>query len=89
MNGSLRPIGGESPRDVQERMFGWLRGLGSGNHVAFTHGYAIRTLVGGILGWDFNELYDYECPNTSRTILEKTDNEWRVVTFADVSHLKA
>ena len=47
----FRPPGGESPRDIQGRLGGWLRGL-SEPTVAVTHKGVIRALYALACGWD-------------------------------------
>jgi broad specificity phosphatase PhoE len=49
----LRPPGGESPRDVQQRLLPWLAALAQegGNHFAIVHKGVIRALYAMASGW--------------------------------------
>lgn len=47
----LRPPGGESPREVQQRLAGWLAGL-TAPTIAITHKGIIRALYALATGWD-------------------------------------
>lgn len=91
-DGTLRPPDGESPRDVQERMVLWLDEVAhrhgpTAGIVAFSHGYAIRALVGRIAGWDFNTVFDKQAPNTSMTVVIKNAGDWQLDSFSDAEHL--
>lgn len=50
----FRPPGGESPREVRDRVLRWLRALPptDGTTVAVTHNGVIRALVSAATGWD-------------------------------------
>lgn len=51
----FRPEGGESPRDVQERLKPWLAGLAESDqatHIAVAHKGVIRALHALATGWD-------------------------------------
>jgi len=50
----FRPPGGESPRDIQGRLGGWLRGL-SEPTVAVSHKGVIRALYALASGWDMTD----------------------------------
>jgi probable phosphoglycerate mutase len=49
----LRPPGGESPRDVQQRLRPWLASIGQdgGNHFAIVHKGVIRAIYAMAAGW--------------------------------------
>ena len=51
----FRPPGGESPRDVQQRLAPWLARIGAGGRstAAVTHKGVIRAVIGLATGWDF------------------------------------
>jgi probable phosphoglycerate mutase len=51
----FRPTGGESPRDVQNRLGPWLAGVGrTGRSIAaVTHKGVIRAILGLATGWNF------------------------------------
>ncbi len=53
----FRPVGGESPRDVQARLRPWLERLagGGGATVAVTHKGVIRALYALAVGWDMTD----------------------------------
>ena len=51
----FRPPGGESPREVQQRVAPWLARIGAGGRpvAAVTHKGVIRAVIGLATGWDF------------------------------------
>jgi probable phosphoglycerate mutase len=50
----FRPEGGESPRDVQDRLRPWLSEIGAGDGavVAITHRGVMRSVISLALNWD-------------------------------------
>ena len=52
----FRPNGGESPRQVRERLQSWLRNIATEGqpHVAITHKGVIRTALSLATGWDMS-----------------------------------
>jgi broad specificity phosphatase PhoE len=91
MNGAFRPPNGESPRDVARRMY-----VSLDSHVAsleengslhvYTHGFAIRSLVGHLDGWSHHKVVQSITENTSVTRLEY-DKSFIVTDFARVPEL--
>jgi probable phosphoglycerate mutase len=77
---------GESMREVGARMEDWLQETfddyqpaeAPETHLVFTHGVAIRSLVGRMLGWDNKRIYQTITDNTSLTMLDRNANEWQV-----------
>jgi probable phosphoglycerate mutase len=63
----LRPVGGESPRDVQQRLRPWLTELGGlgGNHFAVVHKGVIRAIYALATGWSMEgkapDRLSYDC----------------------------
>ena len=88
MNGTFRPPNGESPRDVARRMYAALETRvievedGGSLHV-YTHGFAIRSLVGQLSGWSHQQVVGSSTDNTSITRLEYDDG-WTVTGFAEM-----
>lgn len=65
--------GGESMRDVGQRMHSWLRSLasdGAAEVLAFTHGVAIRCLAGLVEDWPHERIWKTHTANCSVTVLE-------------------
>ena len=65
--------GGESMRDVGQRMHSWLRSLasdGSAEVLAFTHGVAIRCLAGLVEDWPHERIWKTHLGNCSITVFE-------------------
>ncbi|HVX23876.1 MAG TPA: histidine phosphatase family protein [Candidatus Saccharimonadales bacterium] len=76
--------GGESMNEVAKRMRAWLEtsftDVSTGvteRHFAFTHGVAIRCLVGSFRGWSQDKIYKTRTPNTSVTLLTRQNGLWR------------
>lgn len=66
--------GGESIAEVQMRKMAWLEDIVKRHPgetiLAAGHGYAIRSLVGHLLGWDHSQItYKSETPNCSLTCI--------------------
>ena len=73
--------GGESMRDVGQRMYSWLRSLASDGHpevLAFTHGVAIRCLAGLVEDWPHERIWKTHTANCSVTVLEVHDQSVKV-----------
>lgn len=83
MQGNFRAPGGESPRDVARRMYASLehhvvqQEMTGSVHI-YTHGFAIRSLVGLMLDWPHRKVYETTTDNTSVTRL-KYDSFWQVL----------
>jgi len=75
--------GGESIVDVQMRKMAWLedtvRRYPDQTILAAGHGYAIRSLVGHLLGWDHSQIaFMSETPNCSLTHITYENGEFSV-----------
>ena len=73
--------GGESMRDVGQRMHNWLRSLASAGPtevLAFTHGVAIRCLAGLVEDWPHERIWKTHTANCSVTVLEVHGQSVRV-----------
>lgn len=75
---NFRPPGGESMHDVGVRMHDWsldiARRLPGGEVLAFTHGVAIRCLIGLEENWPEKRIWQTHTDNTSVTSMLVTDN---------------
>jgi broad specificity phosphatase PhoE len=85
---------GESQRDVEERMLGWInknlvekyeQNLTVG---IFTHGFAIKCFLRGIMNSDPKMTYKIQIDNTSITRVNYSNQGWKLLTVNDSSHLK-
>lgn len=91
----FRPPGGESQRDVESRMYTWLDEVvdtydREDQHVrigAFTHGFAIKTLVRGILQSSPIMTYRTIIHNTSMTVLYRENDMWFIDRVNDYQHI--
>lgn len=91
----FRPPGGESQRDVETRMYAWLDEIvekhnQDDKHVhigAFTHGFAIKTLVRGILQSSPIMTYRTIIHNTSMTVLYRENDMWFIDRVNDYQHI--
>ena len=86
MNGNFRSPNGESPRDAARRMYASLSSHAEtleedGAVHVYSHGFAIRSLVGMLNGWNHQEVLLATTDNTSLTRL-KYDGHLAVTDFA-------
>ncbi len=86
--------GGETQREVRARMFDWLSevleawdGKTPQSVAAFSHGFAIRSLLGHILGANGLMARHIVTHNTSITTLRFRQEVWLVERVNDFSHL--
>jgi len=70
-----RPRGGESYRDLMERIVGWLESL-EGNAVVVSHGGVSRVLRGHLLGIDPSEVPFLEVPQDKVLVLRPGEISW-------------
>ena len=93
-NWNFTPPGGESQRDVEERVLGWInnnlvsrysQGITAG---IFTHGFAIKCLLRGVMEFSPSITYRLDIDNTSVTRLKYSENGWSVIKINDASHLE-
>ena len=85
---------GESKRDVSKRMLNWIK-----THLfpksdtqdirvlAVTHGWAIKSLLLGVLDPNLTHVHETFIDNTSVTHLAYVDGTWQLVSLNDKSHL--
>lgn len=86
--------GGESIREVQTRMYDWLETtvapLDPAEHIsiaAFTHGFALRSLLMKILDADPRMARRTVTHNTSLTVLQTDGSHWFIERINDTAHL--
>ncbi len=87
----FRPPQGESQRDVEERMYRWMKQTALPVHdgviAVFTHGMAIKCLLRKILDFDSKMTYKLEIDNTAITHLRYDLYGWHLATINDTGHL--
>ena len=89
----FRPPGGESQKDVEERMWNWLRTVAdtqngqSQNIAVFSHGFAIKTLLVRLLGTPPHSVYKIITHNSSINGVKYDGDRWYVERVNDHSHL--
>jgi len=96
-NWKFAPPNGESQKMVEERMMEWLNGLKPNglNTVdsriigVFTHGFAIRCLLRGLLNFDPKMTYPMEISNTSISRLILKNGVWIPISINDAAHLES
>ncbi|WNJ17642.1 histidine phosphatase family protein [Pontibacter sp. G13] len=88
------PPGGESQREVYHRMRAWLdqvaeefQGVESANIAAFSHGFAIRTLIGQALEANPLLTRGLMIHNTSISCMQAHDGRWMYERINDFAHL--
>ncbi|MDX2249623.1 MAG: histidine phosphatase family protein [Bacteroidia bacterium] len=91
---NFKPPGGESQREVENRMYAWMettvRGLEPGQNLnlgVFSHGFAIKSLVRKILDFSPNMTFYTIVHNTSITCLQFHKSRWLVERVNDFAHL--
>lgn len=85
-----RMPGGQSMNDKGQEMLDWLYGQErDGVTYAFGHGFAIRCLLGTMLEWPHQQLFETKVANTSLTRLDYQGGKWvpDMDQFAVVPHL--
>ena len=76
--------GGESFREVGQRMFEWMTRTFDGSqpagrrYFAYSHGNAIRCLIGHMYDLDRDEIYSQVVRNTSVSLFVQQQGEWRM-----------
>lgn len=91
----FKPPNGESQRETRVRMLNWLEQevsswVDTGTHLniaAFSHGFAIRALIGELIGADAYITRQIITYNTSITTVIWQDNHWLVERINDHAHL--
>lgn len=91
----FRPPGGESQRDVEARMYRWLDEIVQRfdqtdkllRVAAFSHGFAIKTLVAGLTQAAPSMTYRTIIHNTSLTVLHRETGLWYIDRVNDHQHL--
>jgi len=79
LGNDFKSPGGESFTDVGMRMASRIESLPDVPAIfAFTHGGAIRCLIGRMYGWSHDEIYQTKPANASVTRLSKAGGEWQL-----------
>jgi broad specificity phosphatase PhoE len=81
--------GGESMNDTGLRMLGWLNEVispttESTRHFVYTHGMAVRCLVGSMFEWSHEDIRRSVTPNTCITKLAHDGEDWKLEYYAKV-----
>lgn len=88
----LRMPGGETMREVQSRMLDAVTALArahTGEAVtAFSHGFAIRSLLCGVLGVSLEAFRSIRVDLASFTVVEQSERGLLLVTLNEVCHLE-
>lgn len=87
------PPGGESQRDVQERVVNWIekefiKQDKRGKYVLVTHGIAIKAFLQYVLHFDEKFIYTLPADNTSITEVSFGSDGWVLERFNDSAHLR-
>ncbi len=90
---NFAPPGGESQKEVEERMYRWIEKEllpieGNLTFGIYTHALAIKCLMRKILNFEPRHTYHLEIDNTSITRIKYQDPIWKVVCINDAAHLK-
>jgi broad specificity phosphatase PhoE len=91
----FRPPGGESQRDVEERMLRWVQQHalpkyedGKRHAIAvFSHGMSIKCLLRGIMGFEPKITYSMVLDNTGIAELRYGKRGWHPIRINDCAHL--
>ncbi|MDP5170863.1 MAG: histidine phosphatase family protein [Bacteroidia bacterium] len=91
----FRPPNGESQRDVEARMYRWLEGVAATHGQseqptvvgAYTHGFAIKTLLRGLMQSTPTMTYRTIIHNTSLTVLYYERGLWYIDRVNDYQHI--
>lgn len=91
----FKPPGGESQREVETRMYDWLSQVSdmyddtsiSVNIAAFSHGFAIKTLIRSLLEASPMMPYQTNIHNTSLTVLYRDSGTWFIERVNDFQHI--
>jgi broad specificity phosphatase PhoE len=89
----FRPPGGESQKDVEERMWKWINGLAQSQNgrdldiAIFSHGFAIKSLLVRLLGTPPQSVYQIITHNSSINGIKYDGERWYVERVNDHSHL--
>jgi broad specificity phosphatase PhoE len=77
--------GGESMNDAAARGFDWLEREAPyeteipEQYFAFTHGTLMKTMVGHILGWERQVIYEKKINNTGAVLLRGRGRDWNII----------
>lgn len=92
-NWNFTPPNGESQKIVEQRMLRWVNDTLVSRHSqektvgVFTHGFAIKCLLRGILDFSASHTYKIRIENTALTRLTYNDQGWHLMTVNDTAHL--
>ncbi|MEL7529941.1 MAG: histidine phosphatase family protein [Bacteroidota bacterium] len=90
---TFTPPGGESQRDAEQRMIKWLEATRekysdqSANIAAFSHGFAIKSMLSKLLKAEPESVFRMMIHNTSITVLQWDGRRWRLERINDYAHL--
>jgi broad specificity phosphatase PhoE len=90
---NFAPPGGESQKQVEERMLKFVNYYVISNEKEnktiglFTHNFAIKCLLRGIMDFSPKMTYKIRIDNTSITRLKYDNRGWHVININDASHL--
>ncbi|MEM1008068.1 MAG: histidine phosphatase family protein [Myxococcota bacterium] len=93
---NFAPPGGESQRQVEERMMSWLeqrvlplkKSNGDPTRVlAVSHGLALKCLLRGIMGFSPQHAFRATLGNTGIIQLKHSTQGWHLIRFNDTAHL--
>ncbi|MEM6344246.1 MAG: histidine phosphatase family protein [Bacteroidota bacterium] len=88
------PPGGESQQAAEQRMINWLEATRqkhegqSANIAAFSHGFAIKSMLAKLLKADTESVFSMMIHNTSLTVLQWNGQRWRLERINDFAHLQ-
>lgn len=93
-NHDFKAPGGESQREVEERMMQWAKELVIDRHAndntsiaLFSHHLAIKCFLRGIIGWHPRDTYGIDFPNTSISHIVYGANGWYPQFLNRTGHL--
>jgi len=92
-NWNFTPPNGESQKAVEERMLNWVdrtlisRYSQEKTVGIFTHGFAIKCLLRGIMDFSPSLTYKITLDNASITRLKYSEIGWHLITVNDTAHL--
>ncbi|HIH24330.1 TPA: histidine phosphatase family protein [Candidatus Woesearchaeota archaeon] len=93
-NHDFKAPGGESQREVEERMTAWAKyavidqhANDNANIALFGHGLAIKCFLRGVFGWHPSNTYVIDFPNTSISHIVYGTKEWYLQFLNRTGHL--
>jgi len=88
-NWEFKPPNGESQKQVEERMYGFTKGLLAKNSKVgvFGHGMSFKCLLRGIMEFSPSITYKIAIDNTAITRLKYDKRGWHLLSLNDTGHL--